>query len=98
MTKTLAREWGQFNIQSNAVAFGWIDTRLTRPKEKDVRIERESMEIQLGIPASRRESMPKLVPMGRAGTPQEAAGAVLFFASPLSDYVSGQVLEVTGGL
>jgi 3-oxoacyl-[acyl-carrier protein] reductase len=42
--------------------------------------------------------MPKLVPMGRAGTPQEAAGAVLFFASPLSDYVSGQVLEVTGGL
>ncbi len=98
LTKTLAREWGQFNIQSNAVAFGWIDTRLTRPKEKDVRIERESMEIQLGIPASRRENMPKLVPMGRAGTPQEAAGAVLFFASPLSDYVSGQVLEVTGGL
>lgn len=98
LTKTLAREWGQFNIQSNAVAFGWIDTRLTRPKEKDVRIERENLEIQLGIPASRRDNMPKLVPMGRAGTPQEAAGAVLFFASPLSDYVSGQVLEVTGGL
>jgi 3-oxoacyl-[acyl-carrier protein] reductase len=98
LTKTLAREWGQFNIQSNAVAFGWIDTRLTRPKEKDVKIERDNMEIQLGIPASRRDMMPKLVPMGRAGTPQEAAGAVLFFASPLSDYVSGQVLEVTGGL
>ncbi|HEV3040682.1 MAG TPA: SDR family oxidoreductase [Candidatus Angelobacter sp.] len=98
LTKTLAREWGQFNIQSNAVAFGWIDTRLTRPKEKDVKIERENMEIQLGIPASRRDNMPKLIPMGRAGTPQEAAGAVLFFASPLSDYVSGQVLEVTGGL
>ncbi len=98
LTKTLAREWGQFNIQSNAVAFGWIDTRLTRPKEKDERIERENMEIQLGIPASRRDNMPKLVPMGRAGTPQEAAGAVLFFASPLSNYVSGQVLEVTGGL
>ncbi|HEV2990373.1 MAG TPA: SDR family oxidoreductase [Candidatus Angelobacter sp.] len=98
LTKTLAREWGQFNIQSNAVAFGWIDTRLTRPKEKDVRIERENAEIQLGIPASRRDNMPKLIPMGRAGTPQEAAGAVLFFASPLSDYVSGQVLEVTGGL
>ncbi len=98
LTKTLAREWGQFNIQSNAVAFGWIDTRLTRPKEKDERIERQNMEIQLGIPASRRDNMPKLVPMGRAGTPQEAAGAVLFFASPLSDYVSGQVLEVTGGL
>ena len=98
LTKTLAREWGQFNIQANAVAFGWIDTRLTRPKEKDVKIERENMEIQLGIPASRRDNMPRLVPMGRAGTAQEAAGAVLFFASPLSDYVSGQVLEVTGGL
>ena len=98
LTKTLAREWGQFNIQANAVAFGWIDTRLTRPKEKDVKIERANTEIQLGIPASRRDNMPKLVPMGRAGTAQEAAGAVLFFASPLSDYVSGQVLEVTGGL
>ena len=80
------------------MAFGWIDTRLTRPKEKDVKIERDNMEIQLGIPASRRDNMPKLVPMGRAGTAQEAAGAILFFASPLSDYVSGQVLEVTGGL
>jgi 3-oxoacyl-[acyl-carrier protein] reductase len=98
LTKTLAREWGQFNIQANAVAFGWIDTRLTRPKEKEVKIQRENIEIQLGIPAERREMMPKLIPMGRAGTPQEAAGAVLFFASPLSDYVSGQVLEVTGGL
>ncbi len=98
LTKTLAREWGQFNIQSNAVAFGWIDTRLTRPKEKEVKIQRENTEIALGIPAERLEFMPRMIPMGRAGTPHEAAGAVLFFASPLSNYVSGQVLEVTGGL
>ncbi len=98
LTKTLAREWGQFNIQANAVAFGWIETRLTQEKEKDLKIKRENVEIALGIPAERRELMSKLIPLGRPGTPQEAAGAVLFFASPLSDFVSGQVLEVTGGL
>jgi len=98
LTKTLAREWGQFNIQVNSVAFGWIDTRLTQEKEKGVKIQRGQVEIALGIPAERRESMSKLVPLGRPGTPQEAAGVLLFFASPLSDFVSGQVLEVTGGL
>ncbi|HLJ85940.1 MAG TPA: SDR family oxidoreductase [Candidatus Angelobacter sp.] len=98
LTRTLAREWGQFNVQTNAVAFGWIDTRLTRSKEKEVKITRKDTEIQLGIPTERLESMSKAIPMGRPGTPAEAAGAVLFFASPLSNYISGQVLEVTGGL
>jgi 3-oxoacyl-[acyl-carrier protein] reductase len=98
LTKALAREWGQFNIQVNAVAFGWIDTRLTQEKEKGVKIQRGKAEIPLGIPAERREAMSKLIPLGRPGTPQEAAGVLLFFASPLSDFVSGQVLEVTGGL
>jgi 3-oxoacyl-[acyl-carrier protein] reductase len=98
VTKTLAKEWGQFNIQVNAVAFGWIDTRLTDAKEKNVKVQRGETTIDLGIPGERREMMKALTPMGRPGTPDEAAGAVLFFASPLSDYVSGQVLEVTGGL
>jgi 3-oxoacyl-[acyl-carrier protein] reductase len=98
MVKTLAKEWGMFNVQANAVAFGWIETRLTHAKEEQVKIKRGDAEIELGIPADRLQTMPKFIPMGRAGTPQEAAGAVLFFASPLSDYVSGQVLEVTGGL
>jgi len=98
LTRTLAREWGQFNIQVNAVAFGWIDTRLTQEKEKQLKIKRGELEIALGIPAERLELSRKLIPAGRPGTPEEAAGAVLFFASPLSDYVSGQVLEVTGGL
>ena len=97
-TKTLAREWGRFNIQVNAVAFGWIETRLAAEKEKDVKIARGDAEISLGIPAERRDMLRQMIPLGRAGTPQEAAGAVLFFCSPLSDYVSGQVLEVTGGL
>jgi 3-oxoacyl-[acyl-carrier protein] reductase len=98
MVKTIAKEWGMFNVQANAVAFGWIETRLTHAKEEQVKIKRGDAEIELGIPAERLQMMPKFIPMGRAGTPQEAAGAVLFFASPLSDYVSGQVLEITGGL
>ncbi len=98
LTKTLAKEWGQFNIQVNAVAFGFIETRLTQAKEANERLTRESADIALGIPQANRDIAFKMIPMGRGGTPEEAAGAVLFFASPLSDYVSGQVLEVTGGL
>jgi 3-oxoacyl-[acyl-carrier protein] reductase len=98
LTKTLAREWGPFNIQVNCVAFGFIDTRLTRGKEAGESIRRGSAEIELGIPTALREASLNLIPMGRPGTGREAAGAILFLASPLSDYVSGQVLEVTGGL
>lgn len=98
LAKTLSKEWGMFNVQANAVAFGWIDTRLTHAKEDQVKIKRENVDIELGIPADRLQLMAKMIPLGRAGTPHDAAGAVLFFASPLSDYVSGQVLEVAGGL
>ncbi len=98
LAKTIAKEWGMFNVQANAVAFGWIDTRLTHAKEEQVKIKRGEVEIELGIPAERIQMMPKFIPLGRAGTTHEAAGAVLFFASSLSDYVSGQVLEIAGGL
>ena len=98
LTKTLAKEWGQFNIQVNAVAFGRIDTRLTQAKEKGEMIHRGEAEIAIGIPAERLDRTTPMIPMGRGGTPEEAAGAILFFASPLSNYVSGQVLEVAGGL
>jgi 3-oxoacyl-[acyl-carrier protein] reductase len=98
LTRTLAREWGAFNIQVNCVAFGMIDTRLTRKKESGEKMQRGARAIDLGIPAEMREASLKLIPMGRPGTPREAAGAILFLASPLSNYVSGQVLEVTGGL
>ncbi|HVF57757.1 MAG TPA: SDR family oxidoreductase [Pyrinomonadaceae bacterium] len=98
LTKTLAKEWGQFNIQVNAVAFGFIETRLSGTKESGERVTRESADIALGIPQAIRDVAFKMIPMGRTGTPEEGAGAVLFFASPLSNYVSGQVLEVTGGL
>lgn len=98
LTKTLAREWGAFNIQVNAVAFGYIETRLTAAKEDAVSIEREGHDIALGIPDQMRQMAKMAIPMGRAGTPEEAAGALVFFASDLSNYVSGQVLEIAGGL
>jgi 3-oxoacyl-[acyl-carrier protein] reductase len=98
LTKTLSKEWGPFNIQVNAVAFGFIETRLTQPDEKGDFTERGGKKIKLGIPDQMRQMAFMMIPAGRAGTPEEAAGPVLFFASELSNYVSGQVLEITGGL
>jgi 3-oxoacyl-[acyl-carrier protein] reductase len=98
LTKTLSKEWGQFNIQVNAVAFGFIETRLTQADEKGDFTERDGKKIKLGIPDQMRQMAFMLIPAGRPGTPDEAAGPVLFFASELSNYVSGQVLEITGGL
>jgi 3-oxoacyl-[acyl-carrier protein] reductase len=96
VTKTLAKEWGRFNINVNAVAYGFIETRLTQAKEKQETIEREGKQVALGIPEAMRQMSAKFIPLGRGGTPEEAAGPVLFLASPLSDYVSGAVILVTG--
>ena len=97
LTKTLAKEWGRYNVQVNAVCYGFIDTRLTASKENAEKMQREGEEIQLGIPDQMRQMSSMLIPLGRPGTPEEAAGPMLFLASPLSNYVSGAVLEVTGG-
>jgi 3-oxoacyl-[acyl-carrier protein] reductase len=97
LTKTLAKEWGQFKINVNAVAFGYIETRLTASKDEANVIEKDGKEIQLGIPDQLRTMAPMLIPIGRPGTPEEAAGGVFFLCSPWSNYVHGQVLNVTGG-
>jgi 3-oxoacyl-[acyl-carrier protein] reductase len=97
LTKTLAKEWGRYNVQVNCVCFGFIETRLTASKESAEKLVRKGEEVQLGVPDQMRQMAPLLIPLGRPGTPEEAAGPVLFLASPLSNYVSGIVLEVTGG-
>lgn len=97
MTLTLAKEWGRYNIQANAVCYGFIETRLTAAKETAEKIERAGEQVALGVPDAMRSMAPMLIPLGRPGTPEEAAGPMLFLASPLADYVSGHVLEVTGG-
>ncbi|MGI8633179.1 MAG: SDR family NAD(P)-dependent oxidoreductase [Solirubrobacterales bacterium] len=97
LTRTLAKEWGQFKINVNAVAFGFVETRLTASKEESETIQREGEDVKLGIPQQMREMASFVIPMGRPAQPHEAAGPVLFLASPLADYVHGQVLNVTGG-
>jgi 3-oxoacyl-[acyl-carrier protein] reductase len=97
LTKTLAKEWGQFKVNVNAVAFGFVETRLTAAKEEGGKIEMEGKEIQLGIPEQMRAMAAMMIPLGRPASPAEAAGPVFFLCSPWSNYVHGQVLNVTGG-
>ncbi len=98
LTKTVAKEWGQFKVNVNAVAFGFIDTRLTQAKVDDNAMEIGGEKVQLGIPEQMRQMAAMLIPLGRPASPEEAAGGVFFLCSPWSNYVHGQTLHVTGGL
>jgi 3-oxoacyl-[acyl-carrier protein] reductase len=97
LTKTLAKEWGQFKVNVNAVAFGYIETRLTASKDESNTMEIDGEKVQLGIPDQMRGMASMLIPLGRPGKPQEAAGGVFFLCSPWSNYVHGQTLNITGG-
>ncbi|MGZ6641902.1 MAG: SDR family NAD(P)-dependent oxidoreductase [Solirubrobacteraceae bacterium] len=97
LTKTLAKEWGQFKVNCNAVAFGYIETRLTASKDDANVMEIGGEKVQLGIPDQLRGMASMLIPLGRPGTPEEAAGGVFFLCSPWANYVHGQVLNITGG-
>lgn len=98
LTKTLAKEWGVFNVCVNTVAFGFVETRLTQAKEKGDAIKRDDRDIAIGIPENMRQLFKAMIPLKRAAAPEEAAGAILLMASPLADYITGEVLRVTGGL
>jgi 3-oxoacyl-[acyl-carrier protein] reductase len=98
LTKTLAKEWGRYNVNVNAVGFGLINTRLVQPLTGgNANMEMHGNQIKIGVQPAMLESVKQACPLGRLGTPEEAAGAVLFFCSPLSDYVTGEVLICGGG-
>ena len=98
MTQTLAKEWGRMNVTVNCVAYGFIKTRLTVSAAGDATANIDGREIKVGVNPDLMAAMERMIPMGRGGTPDEAAGAVYMLCIPESDYVSGQTLMCSGGL
>ncbi|WP_280417745.1 SDR family NAD(P)-dependent oxidoreductase [Nocardia carnea] len=99
LTKTLAKEWGRYNVNVNCVAFGFIQTRLTEATAGEgAAINVEGREIKVGVNPRLFEAVTSAIPLGRAGTPAEAAGSIAMLTYPEADYVSGQVVVVGGGI
>ncbi len=98
LTKVLAKEWGRYNINVNCVGFGMIETRLIQPLSPDSLIAVKGRDIPVGVQPKVMETLTSLSPLGRNGTVDEAAGPVVFFCSPLADFITGEVLIVSGGM
>ena len=99
MTMTLAKEWGRLNTTVNCVAYGFIKTRLTEAvADGNTTAHIDGRDIKVGVNPELMGMMERMIPMGRGGTPEDAAGAVFLFCIPESDYVSGQTLTCSGGL
>jgi 3-oxoacyl-[acyl-carrier protein] reductase len=98
MTQTLAKEWGRMNVTVNCVAYGFIKTRLTVSADSDATANIDGREIKVGVNPDLMAALERSIPLGRGGTPDEAAGAVYLLCIPESDYVSGQTLMCSGGL
>lgn len=98
LTKSLSKEWGRAKVNVNCVAFGYIETRLTEATDEKKSIVVDGNEVSIGIPKKVAGGFAAMVPLGRPGTPQEAADGVFLMCCPESNYISGQVLVVGGGL
>lgn len=99
LTKAIAKEWGRYNVTVNTVAFGFIKTRLTEASaDGNSTIDVQGKQIKVGVNPDLLTAMEQMIPLGRAGTPSEAAGAVYLLCTTESDYVSAQTLICGGGL
>ena len=99
LTLAMAKEWGRYKVNVNCVAFGMIKTRLTEaPAKGDAAIDIEGRKIKVGVNPDLLAMMERSIPLGRAGTPEEAAGSVYLLCTPESNYVSGQTLVCGGGI
>ncbi len=99
LTRTLCKEWGRYKVNVNCVAFGLIGTRLTQPiQQQQATIDVGGREIKVGVQPQLLSTLERLIPLGRAGTPEEAANAVYLFCTPESNYISGQVVVCGGGI
>jgi len=97
LTKALAKEWGRYNITVNCVAFGFIHTRLTQALDEQAQIDIEGRSVKVGVQPAAVADLSRRIPLGRGGTPDEAADSIYLFCIPESDYVSGQVIVCGGG-
>jgi 3-oxoacyl-[acyl-carrier protein] reductase len=98
LTKTLAKEWGRYNVNVNCVAFGYIKTRLTQALGgEQATVEVDGRTVNVGVQPAALQMLDRTIPLGRGGTPEEAAGSVWLFCIPESDYVTGQVVVCGGG-
>ncbi|WP_416465605.1 SDR family NAD(P)-dependent oxidoreductase [Sphingomonas sp. VDB2] len=97
LTKTVMKEWGRYNVTVNAVAFGAIMTRMTAGEAGSSTISVKGRDIKAGVSDEILEAMEKGIPLGRAGTPEEAAGAVYLLCLPEADYITGEVIVAGGG-
>ena len=97
LTKTVMKEWGRYNVTVNAVAFGTIMTRMTAGEAGSSTINIKGKDIKAGVSDELLEAMEKGIPLGRAGTPEEAAGAVYLLCLPEADYITGEVIVAGGG-
>lgn len=99
MTRSLAKDWGRYNVTVNCVAFGFIETRLTQTFDRETpEIAVGGRKLKVGLDVAQAELLNSITPLGRAGTAEEAAGAVYLFCLPESDFVSGEVVVAAGGL
>src|SRR5690606_1760143 len=83
LTRAMAVEWGRHNIQANGIGPGYMATELNRPL-----IENETFNTMIC----------NRTPLGRWGRPEEVAGAAVFLASSASDFITGQIIYVDGGI
>src|SRR5262249_40155019 len=99
MTRSLAKDWGRWNVTVNCVAFGFIETRLTQPYDGEPpRVRVGDRELKVGVDAAQVELLKQLIPLGRVRTPGGPAGAAPLFCLPESDYVTGEIMVAGGGL
>ena len=99
LTKTLAKEWGRFNVTVNAVAFGAIDTRLTSPYDTEPNIAIvKGQERKVGLSLQQIEDNKAASPLGKIGSPEDAANAIYLMCIPESDWITGEVLLASGGV
>lgn len=83
LTRTLGEAWARDGIRVNGIAPGFVDTKMTKVTTENPTRLRQTLE---------------RIPRGRLGTPSDMAGAALFLASPMADYIVGQTIIVDGGL